>query len=252
MKKIIKLGLFLVFGLSLAQVSSLDSLSARKNIIKTNVMAYAFKNINVSYERIITKRFSLGFGIGIMPSGKIPFLNSFLDEEDRQKIQGLEAGLTNFTIEPRFYMGKGYGKGFYIAPYYRYTNFSSNTFTFNYEYTDNSTSAKYNIPLQTSGKTNGKSFGLMVGSQFILNDSKSLVLDWYIAGAHYGSGKGDFDFVSNYALSADEQEMLKKDIEDLDIPYIEYKVETTQNGAKVKVDGPWLGFRTGLSLGYRF
>jgi hypothetical protein len=92
----------------------------------------------------------------------------------------------------------------------------------------------------------------MIGAQFFLNTSHTLVLDWWIAGGHYGSGKGDFNFESDRILTPDEQAQLKKDIEDLDIPYIKYTVETNSNGAKAKVDGPWAGLRSGLSLGYRF
>ncbi|WP_262887572.1 hypothetical protein [Chryseobacterium fistulae] len=36
---------------------------------------------------------------------------------------------------------------------------------------------------------------------------------------------------------------LKQEIEDLDI--VKYTVETNPNGATIKVNGPWLGFRTG-------
>jgi hypothetical protein len=47
---------------------------------------------------------------------------------------------------------------------------------------------------------------------------------------------------SDVILTPDMQAQLKKEIEDLDIPYVKYTVETNSNGARIKVDGPWIGF----------
>jgi hypothetical protein len=88
-------------------------------------------------------------------------------------------------------------------------------------------------------------------STIFLTRSQNLVLDFWIAGAHYGGGKGDFSMTSDYVLTPDMQAQLKKEIENLDIPFVKYTVETNANGARIKVDGPWAGF-SGLSLGYRF
>lgn len=225
--------------------------SEKMNIVKTNVTAYAFRNINLSYERAFTRGFSLNIGFGTMPEGKVPFINAFLKDEDEKRFQNLRVKATNFTVEPRFYIGKGYGKGFYFAPYYRYSDVSSNTFDFYYDYNgpDGNT---YQIPLKGGGSAKGNSGGLMVGVQFFLTRSQNLVLDFWIAGAHYGGGKGDFSMSSDYVLTPDMQAQLKKEIENLDIPFVKYTVETNANGARIKVDGPWAGFRSGLSLGYRF
>lgn len=223
----------------------------KMNIIKTNVTAYAFRNINLSYERAITQWFSLNIGFGTMFQGKVPFINAFLKDEDEKRFQNLSIKATNFTIEPRFYIGHGYGKGFYFAPYYRFSDVSSNTFDFYYDY-DAPGGITYPIPLKGKGSTKGNSGGLMVGVQLFLTKSQNLVLDFWIAGAHYGTGTGDFTMTSDYVLTPDMQAQLKREIENLDLPFVDYTVETNPNGAKVKVDGPWAGFRSGLSLGYRF
>lgn len=250
MKKVILLIPCLLFSTLGAQENQ-NGKGEKMNIIKTNVTAYAFRNINLSYERAINQWFSLTIGFGTMPEGKVPFINAFLKDKDEKRFENLRVKATNFTIEPRFYIGKGYGKGFYLAPYYRYSDVSSNTFGFYYDYNgpDGNT---YQIPLKAQGNTKGNSGGLMVGAQFFLTRSQNLVLDFWIAGAHYGSGKGDFTMTSDYILTPDMQAQLKKEIENLDIPFVKYTVETNANGAKIKVDGPWAGFRSGLSLGYRF
>jgi len=222
----------------------------KMNIIKTNVTGYIVRNINLSYERSINRWFSLNVGFGTMAEGKVPFIEVFLDDEQEQDFQNLKVKATNFTIEPRFYIGKGYGKGFYFAPYYRYSKVTSNQFDYNYDYTFSGTT--FEIPMKGSGSANGNSAGLMVGAQFFLNKEQNFILDFWIAGGHYGSGKGDFILSSDYVLTPEMQAQLKQEIENLDIPYVDYTVETNANGAKINVDGPWAGFRSGISLGYRF
>lgn len=247
-KYLILIPCFLVSQTNAQEISS-DS-PEKMNIIKTNVTAYVFRNINLSYERSINRWFSVNVGFGTMPEGKVPFLNSFLSDEDEQKFRNLEVKATNFTIEPRFYIGKGYGKGFYFAPYYRYSKVTSNQFDYDYDYTFNGIT--FQIPLKGFGDTRGNSAGLMVGAQFFLNKKQNFILDFWIAGGHYGSGKGDFTLTSDYVLTPEMQAQLKREIENLDIPYVDYTVETNANGARIKVDGPWAGFRSGVSLGYRF
>ncbi|REC43378.1 DUF3575 domain-containing protein [Chryseobacterium pennipullorum] len=244
--------LILGFLLSFADAQEIQNSAPEKmNIIKTNVTAYAFRNINLSYERAINQWFSVNIGFGTMPEGKVPFINAFLKDEDEKRFQNLRVRATNFTIEPRFYIGYGYGKGFYFAPYYRFSDVSSNTFDFYYDYRGpNNLSLR--IPLKGQGSTNGNSGGLMVGVQFFLTRSQNLVLDFWIAGAHYGNGKGDFSMTSDFVLTPDMQAQLKHEIENLDIPFVKYSVETNAQGARIKVDGPWAGFRSGLSIGYRF
>lgn len=222
----------------------------KMNIVKTNVTGYIVRNINLSYERSINRWFSINVGFGTMSEGKVPFIEVFLDDEQEKDFQNLRVKATNFTIEPRFYIGKGYGKGFYFAPYYRYSKVTSNQFDYNYDYTFSGTT--FEIPLKGSGSTNGNSAGLMIGAQFFLNKKQNFILDLWIAGGHYGSGKGDFTLTSDYVLTPEMQAQLKQEIENLDIPYVDYTVETNANGAKIKVDGPWAGFRSGISLGYRF
>lgn len=252
--KIVLLLLLSSLGFSAQELQPLplDSAEVKKNIIKTNVTAYVFRNVNLYYERSINRWFSINVGFGMVTEGSIPFVNSFLKEKDRKDFESIKIKLSNFTLEPRFYLGKGYGKGFYIAPYYRYSSFSTNSFTFNFDYFNATTQTNTTIPLQSSGETSANSAGLMFGAQFFLNKSHTFVLDWWIGGGHYGSGSGDFSFTSNRTLNADEQQQLKSEIEKLDSSFLKYKVETNANGAKVIVDGPWAGLRSGLALGYRF
>jgi len=185
-----------------------------------------------------------------MGEGSVPFLKQFIGDEDKE-FTDIKVGMTTFTIEPRFYLGEGFGKGFYLAPYYRHSKFKANNFVYTYEY-EHEDGTFIDIPLDVSGTATANSFGLMFGVQFLLGKKQNWVLDWWILGGHYGNGKGDFNGKSLRTLTADEQEAIKFDLEDLEIPIIEYKVTTSGNGANIKLNGPWAGLRSGLSFGYRF
>lgn len=228
----------------------------KKNIVKSNVTAYAFRNINLTYERSFSKMFSANVAFSAIPDGEVPFLKSFLSDEDYNELGLLNLSSFTFTLEPRIYLGKGYGKGFYLAPYYRNSSFRAENFIYNFsvdEYLD--AEGNYNlqeIPLNTAGKLKANSFGLMIGTQVFLNKSGSFIMDLWIIGGHYGRSTGHFDFVSNRTLTTEEQLALKEDLENLDIPVLDYEVTTTAKGAHVKVNGPWAGVRSGVSLGYRF
>ncbi|MBW7675872.1 DUF3575 domain-containing protein [Chryseobacterium chendengshani] len=252
-KLLILVPCFLISGFSAQQIINPEVNTVpedKMNIIKTNITGYAFRNINLSYERSINRWFAINVGFGTVAEGKVPFMNAFLSDEDEKDFQNLKIKATNFTLEPRFYIGQGYGKGFYFAPYYRFSKVSTNTFDYTYDY--NAFGTIIPIPLKGMGDAKGNSGGLMVGAQFFLNKQHNLVLDFWIAGAHYGTGKGDFNLTSDILLTPEMQAELKKEIENLDIPFVDYTVETNANGARIKVDGPWAGFRSGFSLGYRF
>lgn len=167
------------------------------------------------------------------------------------EFSNIKVGLTNFTIEPRFYLGQGYGKGFYFAPYYRYSNFKADNFIYNFEY-DDGLGNRTEIPLDVSGKANANSAGLMMGVQFFLGKMDNWILDLWIAGGHYGSAKGDFVGKSKSVLTLDQQKQLADDLNSLEIPVVDYKVSANANGAQITLDGPWAGLRSGLSFGYRF
>ena len=235
--------ILLLASLLPAVLFSQSSSAEKMNIVKTNVSAFAFRNVNLTYERIFSQKFSVAAGFGTVAKGNIPFSKSFVKDTE---FENAEISQNNFTLEPRIYFGAGYGRGFYLAPYYRHTTFNVENVTVNVNANNQS------VPVDISGKANGNSGGLMLGTQWFLGKSDNWVLDLWFAGAHYGAGKGDFRANSSRVLTADEQAALKRTIEDLDIPYVEYTVTTDANGANIDVDGPWAGLRSGVSLGYRF
>ncbi len=238
---------FSQIGDSLTMNENILPSSEKMNIIKTNVTAYAFRNINITYERAISKKVSVSAGINMMPSGNIPFMNSFI-KEGADEMSDVKVSNTAFTIEARYYFGAGYGRGFYIAPYYRYTNFKADNFTYNYK--DSVTGQV--IPMDISGKANAHSGGILLGAQWALGKQKNWVLDLWIIGAHYGAGKGRFEGIARSPLLPYQQDDMKYEVEGFGIPLIKYKVTADSKGIYADLDGPWLGVRSGISFGYRF
>ena len=221
------------------------------NFIKLNLTGILLKNYSLQYERVLNRKISVALQYRIMPETSIPFKSSFLkavgDDPDTKKIID-DFKMSNFSITPeiRFYLNKkGYGRGFYIAPFYRYASFTSNNFNVFYN-DDNNVEQS----VKMSGKLTTNTGGFLIGVQNSLG--KHMVLDLSLFGPHYGSGKGDFKGTTSQPLTPDEQNNLREQLEDIDIPLTDKTVNVNANGASLKLDGPWGGYRFAISLGVRF
>ena len=253
MQKIITPFLFILLFTfpSSAQVDSTVKQKAatsaeQKNLIKINLPALVFKNITVQYERVISKKTTIGLTVRMMPKGSIPFKSSFKDlldsANDKEQVDNFKVG--NFAIMPeiRFYLGKkGAYHGFYIAPFLSYAHYTAEL---PYKYDDNGT--KKSIPL--SGSINTITGGLMFGAQWQLG--KAVYLDWWIFGPHYGSSNGSIS--GKQSLSPSEQASLKSDLDNFDVPLVKTTNTVNASGATIDFKGPWAGVRSGLAIGIRF
>lgn len=222
------------------------------NLVKLNLTAIILKNYSIQYERVLSKPISVAVSFRLMPSTSIPFKDIILEEvgdddpDTKEVIENLK--VSNFAITPevRFYVGrKGYGRGFYIAPFYRFASFKTNNLIFDFQ---NSANQESNISL--SGTVTAHTGGLMFGAQWLLG--KNMCLDWWILGPHYGAGKGDLSGLAKQPLTPDEQTQLRNELEDLDIPLTDKTVTVNASGAAIQLNGPWAGVRAGISLGIRF
>lgn len=222
-----------------------------KNIIKTNVTGFLFKNFQVNYERVFTKTFSMSASYGFVPDGKLPY-TSLLPKDTDEGFKEMNLGGSNVTLEARFYLGKkGYGEGFYLSPYYRYSTYKISNFTKPVEM--EASGVVYDtVDVTFKGNSSAHSGGLMIGAQWFLGKQDNFVLDAWFIGAHYGKSSGNLDGVTDRTLTPIEQQQAQQELDNLDIPVVDYKATVNANGANIKVDGPWAGIRAGVSLGYRF
>lgn len=249
MKKIFLTGIVILF---LAQIlfaqqnfSSTTTKNIDRNEIKVNLFAFAFKSVSIQYERQISRKTTVTVTFRTMPKSTLPFKNMFKsaisDTSTANQLDNFKTG--NVAIMPsiRFYVGhKGAYHGFYIAPFLSYAHYTG---SLPYKYYDGDYKT---IPL--SGSMNSFTGGFMLGAQW--NLSKSVYLDWWILGPQYGISKGSAS--GKQSLSPSEQDALKYELDNLDIPLTKTTNTVDANGATVFFSGPWAGIRSGLSIGIRF
>jgi len=223
------------------------SVPNHKNEIKLNVLALALKNITVQYEREISKKITLGLTARVMPQSGLVFESSYKDvlindPNTAKQLNDFKTGNFAFMPEVRFYPGhKGAYHGFYIAPFLSYAHYTGDL---PYKYDDNGT--EKTIPLL--GSMNALTGGLMFGAQW--NLAKAVYLDWWVLGPNYGSSNGSIS--GKKSLSSSEQDILKYELDNLDIPLTKTTNTVDANGATVTFSGPWAGVRSGLCIGFRF
>ncbi len=232
-----------IFLYSTAQ--SQDSVS-RKNMIKVNLPALALKNFSLQYERAIARKISIAATFRYMPDGKIPLKSTFQkiadDPEAERQIENLEVGNWAIMPEIRFYLGKkGAFHGFYLAPFASIANYNASLL---FEYEDGG--VPKTIPL--NGSVNTFTGGFMMGAQWRL--AKGVYLDWWIFGPNYGSSKGDIS--GSQKLTASEQQSLRDELDELEIPLTKFTYNVNSEGAAVNFKGPWAGVRSGICIGLNF
>ncbi len=226
------------------------------NIVKLNLSSLVVKNISLQYERILTKKMSVGLGIRLMPKGALPFKSTIEsltetddangDDEVAKFLNNAKVGGFAITPEFRYYLSKrGYGHGFYVAPFVRYERFNVNSI---YVFTDDK---NVSTDINFKGNYSTLGIGFMLGSQFSLGNR--VTLDWWILGPYYTGPRINLE-ASGYNLSAEDQDQLRQDLEDTKIEIGNFKFESKVDGnsATVKTKGSLAAIRGfGLCIGIR-
>lgn len=229
-----------------------------RNVVKFNVGSLLlFKNYNFVLERSLTRKISASVGYRTMPSTQLSLLPALkkgynLAGEDEGTLEedwsAIKASNKTLSAEFRFYGGRKPGpRGFYLGLYGRYAKFDVD-----YNYTYETDTKEYSIPITSSAK--GLGGGLFIGVQWLIG--KRVALDWQILGGHWGKLTGDGSGLADLsAMSQEERQNLSEDLEEM-LPYTGDKSSVTANvndtGVKLKVDGPFAGLRSGISLGISF
>lgn len=258
MKKLYIISLLICFTLSVVRsqdappVASGDSIKISKNLIKVNITSALIKNYSLQYERILSKSVSATVTFRMMPVTGIPYTDNLIkwfDITDPDALDIIEnVNIGNFAITPeiRFYTGKkGYGTGFYFALFYRYGQY-----TFDNAFLPYDTDAGNEIKFNTTGNATSHTGGFMIGAQWALG--RHMCLDWWILGSHFGVSSGDILGLPSAPLSQVDQQNIRDDLNDIDIPMFDQTVNVTSDKVSMIFDGPWVGIRAGLSIGVRF
>lgn len=228
-----------------AETDKKESSVQGNSLVKINLLALPLRNFSLSYEHKIARKTTVGLGFRFMPKGGLPLqtsISNLIDDPDTERqLDQFSTGNIAFTPEVRFYLGKEAMRGFYIAPFARY---SSYTASLPFEFDVNG--SQQTMPL--SGNLNTLTGGLLLGAQWKLGGK--VYLDWWMLGPQYGSANGTID--GKRALNVQEQQALRDELQDLEIPFAETTTSVDANGAALDIKGPWAGLRAGLSLGIRF
>lgn len=249
MKKIIlSIALLFILGAVQAQENETQSeknSSSGNNLLKVNLLSLPLRNFSFSYEHKIGKKISAGLGLRIMPEGGVPMLSTISDmiddPETSRQLEQVQTSNTAITPEIRFYLGKQAMRGFYVAPFARYSKYKA---ALPFEFDVNGSTQT--MPL--SGELTTFTGGLQLGAQWKLGGR--LYLDWWMLGPQYGTSDGTLD--GKRALSTQEQQELRTELQNIEIPFADTKTTVDANGARLDITGPWAGLRAGLSLGIRF
>lgn len=226
-----------------------------QHLLKTNLLGLATGTYNLEYERSFRPNISLGINVSYTPTRHLPFRDRITQSmENPNNIETWQnATFNHFSIAPqaRFYFGdRALFTRFYASPYLRYANYKGN-FTLHYQYTDETGTsvATTNVPVDLSLQT--VSAGIAFGLQF--NLFSALYLDWKILGTHYGILRGSGNGRSSAPLTADIQQTIKNNIENInDFPTYSSESHVTANDVSFSAKGLSAGLTTAISLGYRF
>ena len=229
-----------------------------RNVVKFNLGSLLlFKNYNFVYERSLTPKISASLGYRTMPStqlSQLPALEkayNLAGEEEgtlEEDWNDLKASNQTFTAEFRFYGGRKPGpRGFYLGLYGRYA-----TFDVDYNYSYETDTKNYVIPIKSTAK--GLGGGLYIGVQWLIR--KRVALDWQILGGHWGKLTGDGSGTADLSLmTQQDKQNVASDLEDM-LPSVgdtnTVTANVNDNGVKLKIDGPFAGVRSGISLGISF
>jgi len=210
-----------------------------KNILKVELASLLTNTISFQYERSLLSNTAITVSMGIMPKSKMPFA-SYLENKFAQA-SSLNVSKYSIMSGYRYYLSGEAFRGFYVSPFLKV---AGSSITIDYKF--NVENEVKTIPL--SGNLIGITAGVLVGAQFSLGNRFNLDLE--IFGPHYGFSKGEL--IGPMPLNTIEKDFLEKDLTNLDLPIIKTNSIVTNNGASIKLSGPWLGLRSNIGIGYKF
>ncbi len=220
------------------------AVNAQTNVVKWNLMGLFLGNVSLQYERTLNEHSAVALGFGFLPSRGLPTI--ITDEDSTGDLKLLSISGFSITPEYRYYFSGKAPKGFYMAPYIRYSKYSIDKLGVSY----NSSTTGLDERIFVDGSFKATTLGLMFGSQWLLGEH--MTLDWWILGVGFGSQKATIAGTGNF--DASEINDIKSDLADMDEDFpgeLEYTVSSNSVSVAYKYGAPAIrGF--GLCLGYKF
>jgi len=227
------------------------------HLVKLNFPIFNQPAISLQYEYNFLKKFTAGASLNyqfkqeflplkIIRKNKIE--NNFVDHQ----LKNIKTTSFSFTPEIRYYFGKEVYKGFYVAPFIR---FSSYDVDFPLQYVEDKIEEYYQ-QVNFLGQFNTATIGISVGAQWKLYNN--FYIDWLIVGPHLG--KANERLILKSDLNSSQQKAILKSLdlikttieETKGIPDINFDYTIDEKGGEIKLKNPWAGVRLQIGFGYRF
>jgi hypothetical protein len=138
-------------------------------------------------------------------------------------------------------------RGLYIAPYFRYAKFDA---TVPAHYNSTVAGVRVEKDAMMRGSIQSYSGGITIGVQKYI--AKRIVIDVWLIGGHYGVSRGQMQAVIDPPMTTSEQQSLQNTLNGLATDPFKTETTITATSASMKIEGPWGGLRSGISLGFRF
>ncbi|HRH64842.1 MAG TPA: DUF3575 domain-containing protein [Bacteroidia bacterium] len=236
------LSLFVSFTVLAQDNPDASSAYGNQNILKLNLTSIGFTNIYLQDEYTLSGSSSVALGLSYMPSRSLPSV--ITDEDSAGNLKNISFSGFSITPEYRWYVKKHAPKGFYLAPYLRYSKYTTSSYSYSYD-RDNGTQDVATM----EGSLSGIGIGLMIGNQWKFGDH--VTLDWWIIGAGFSTSKAELKGTGNF--DAAQQQDLRDEFSSTDVAVGSLTTTVTSSTIDVeyKTGLPSLrGF--GLAIGYIF
>lgn len=227
----------------------------KQHVFKLNVPSLAVATFSLQYEFFPMNWLSLNLGYKFTPNRGMVAKDKVIDIiDDSNSGKGLSNPFQKFfedfefkgnavTPEIRFYLGEGYGKGFYLGPFARIDHYK-----FTSAYAFRTLSENYTIDFE--GKHKAFGYGLNIGAQFPIG--QHFTIDTFI-GPYLSNVKIDFHSTSNYQLTDQEVELFREELNEFQLPNGTTDIVLSNSSAQAKLTADqFFNLRVGLAVGYRF
>jgi len=215
------------------------------NIPKINVMAMAFNNVSLFYERAVYPRVTASLGFGLKSGGR----SQKLFEANDYNLTASLGSIDGYSITPefRYYLKtceENLPAGFYAGLYFRYNVYKASA-NFTHQLPDS-------IPSYFTSDASLRELGVGIQLGYQLVISKRFTVDFLFFGPRYSFLKLTNEFNGEISPTT------KTDVEDYVNSVIErfggkgdFEMEATTN-QKFSGSMGFPSFRFGISLGYAF
>ena len=210
------------------------------NIFKLNVAGLLVGSISLQDEVVFNERFSFALGYNVSLSSL--FFPKYILPDNPVNFGDMNISGYSITPEFRYYFKAKAPTGYYLAPYFRYSNYSIDNLDVIY---DTTTVVEETATL--NGTYKQTAFGFLFGKQW--EWGSHFTVDWWIMGIAFGSATIELNAAGDY--SDQDISDINTSLQELSVPgTLNYSVTNSLISVNYKQGFP--AGRVGFAIGYIF